>query len=152
MQKAEYHQSIKDWPEGDRPRERLIRHGPEALTDAELLAIILRTGANRKSALDFARGLITEYVDFQNLAEATISDLCLTKGIGKAKACQIKAALEIAKRFKTKEFREGEQFKNSESIFRHFQPLKDNKKELFIAVLLDGKNRKIKEVKVSEGS
>lgn len=152
MQKTVYHQSIKDWPEGDRPRERLIKHGSDALTDAELLAIILRTGANGKSALDHARQLISDYGGFQNLADATIAELCKTKGIGKAKACQIKAALEIARRTKTREFKEGERFINSSSVYEHFSGLRDKKKETFIALLLDGKNKKIKEVRISEGS
>jgi len=153
MNDIRYPQTIKDWPEDDRPRERLVKFGPETLSDAELLAIILRTGAKGQTALDFARTLISTYGSFQGMDNASIVELSGLKGIGPAKAAQIKAVLEIAKRFWRKEFKEGKPFTNSRAVYEHFhETLRGKKKELFIALLLDSKNKKIREVKVSEGS
>jgi DNA repair protein RadC len=130
-------QPIKEWPESDRPREKLLEHGPEALSPAELLAIILRTGeaSTGQSALDHGRALMTLCDNsFRALADASTQELCTIKGIGPAKAAQIKAALEIARRFAQEEIKRGDQFRSSSDI------------------LLDAKNRKIKDVRVSEGS
>lgn len=150
-----YSLTIKEWPEDERPRERLISYGPENLTDAELLAIILRTGDayTRTTALDHARLLLSMFKDFRRLGETTYSELCRVKGIGPAKAAQIMACMEIARRFASQKIREGEQFTSSKDVFNHFhETLRSKRKELFIALLLNGKNRKIREVVVSEGS
>jgi DNA repair protein RadC len=149
-------QPIKEWPESDRPREKLLENGPEVLSNAELLAIILRTGeaSTGQSALDHGRALIGRFDgSFRNLEEASIQDLCTIKGIGPAKAAQIKAALEIAKRFSREELKRGEQFRSSADVFNHYREhLGSLKKEEFHVLLLDAKNRKIKDVRVSEGS
>ena len=78
---------IKAWPEGDRPREKLLEQGPESLSDAELLAIVIRTGdsSSGRTALDHARQLLTMFKSFRNLASAAIGELCALKGIGPAK-------------------------------------------------------------------
>lgn len=75
---------IKDWPEDERPREKLLKRGPGALTDAELLALILRTGdaASGRSALDMGRDLLREFGDLRGLAVATVTDICRGKGTG----------------------------------------------------------------------
>lgn len=149
-------QPIKEWPESDRPREKLLEKGAETLSQAELLAIILRTGeaSTGQSALDHGRTLMTRFEDsFRRLEEASIQDLCAIKGIGPAKAAQIKAALEIAKRFTQEEIKKGEQFRSSADVFNHYREhLGGLKKEEFHVLLLDAKNRKIKDVRVSEGS
>ena len=95
---TENHIHIKDWPEGDRPREMLLEKGPEALSDAALLAILLRTGRQGKDAVGLAREMLTEFDGFRGLMSATYEDLLRTKGIGKAKIAQIPAAKEIVKR------------------------------------------------------
>ena len=95
---TENHIHIKDWPEGDRPREMLLEKGPEALSDAALLAILLRTGRQGKDAVGLAREMLTEFDGFRGLMSATYEDLLRTKGIGKAKIAQILAAMEIVKR------------------------------------------------------
>ncbi len=95
-------QPIPTWQESDRPREKLIEHGPATLSSAELLAILLRSGdaSSGQSALDYGRTLVTRFEDsFRELEEVSITELCEVKGIGPAKATQIKAALEIAKGF-----------------------------------------------------
>jgi len=149
-------QPIKEWPESDRPREKLLEHGPESLSPAELLAIILRTGeaSTGQSALDHGRALMTLCESsFRMLADASTQELCTIKGIGPAKAAQIKAALEIARRFSQEEIKRGDQFRSSGDIFKHYhEQLGSLKKEEFHVLLLDAKNRKIKDVRVSEGS
>ncbi len=151
-----YPQSIKDWPEDDRPREKLIKFGPETLSSAELLAIILRTGYKGKSALDHAKALISNYGGFrkiEQLSATEIRNIKGIKGIGPAKAAQIKAVFEIAKRYSAEKIEIGEQFQSSKQVFNHFhESIRSKKKEVFIAVLLDGKNRMLRDVKISEGS
>jgi len=89
---------IKNWPEGERPREMLLEKGPEALSDAALLAILLRTGRQGKNAVALARDMLMEFDGFRGLMSATYEDLLKIKGIGKAKIAQILAAMEIVKR------------------------------------------------------
>jgi DNA repair protein RadC len=89
---------IKDWPEGDRPREMLLEKGPEALSDAALLAILLRTGMKGKNAIALAREMIVKFGGLNGLMMATQDDMLSVKGIGKAKAAHILAAMEIVKR------------------------------------------------------
>ncbi len=148
--------SIKDWPESDRPREKLIEKGPDSLSNAELLAIILRTGnaSSGQTALDHGRALVQQFDNsFRRLAEAGIRDLCEVKGIGPAKAAQLQASLEIARRFAAEELKQGQLFRSSADVFHHYQEqLGSLKKEEFHVLLLDAKNRKIKDVRVSEGS
>ncbi len=148
-----YPRSIKEWPEDDRPRERLLKYGSGSLSDAELLAIILRTGTRDRSALDFAKAMISTYGDFRSMDMLSVGQLRRMKGIGTAKAAQVMAALEIAKRYHSKPFRPGAQFTNSKIVYDHFcESMRSKKKEAFIAVLLDSKNRKLREIRISEGS
>ena len=148
--------SIKDWPESDRPREKLIEKGPNSLSNAELLAILLRTGnaSSGQTALDHGRALVQQFDEsFRRLAEASIRDLCEVKGIGPAKAAQIQASLEIARRFAAEELKQGQLFRSSTDVFHHYQELLGNlKKEEFHVLLLDAKHRKLKDVRISEGS
>ena len=146
---------IKNWPESDRPRERLLSQGPEPLSDAELLALILRTGnaADGTTAVDQARSLITRFGDLRSLAAATTTELCQQSGIGPAKAAEIQALFELAKRFVCSDIKPGERFTSSREVFTHFhERLRHRKKEVFISLLLDSKNRLIREIQVSEGS
>ncbi len=146
---------IKDWPEDERPREKLLKNGPEALSDAELLALVLRTGdgVSRTSALDHARLLLARFGSLRQMARATISELCRVKGIGPAKAAELLAVFQIARRFGVEELRPGSRYSCSSEVFRHYhERLRDRKKEVFLALLLDSKNRVIREVLVSEGS
>jgi len=94
----EYHPTIKDLPFNERPRERLKAYGPGALSNAELLAIILRTGVEGESVLNLATRLMAKYGGLSGLARAGFTDLCGEKGVGPAKAAQLKAALELGRR------------------------------------------------------
>lgn len=93
-----YSIKIKDIPINERPRERLLKYGEEVLSNQELLAIILRTGTKSESALDLARRLITNYGGITFIAKSSVYELSKIKGIGLAKACEIKACVEIGKR------------------------------------------------------
>lgn len=150
-----YPQTIKDWPKEDRPRERLVDRGADSLTDAQLLAIILRIGdkATKKSALDIGRELLTTFGDFRQLDLLSVRELCAIKGIGLAKAAQVKAALEIGKRMSSQYGGKKKQFRSSEDVVNYYIPLMRNiRKEIFKIVLLNSKNKILKDIVISQGS
>lgn len=149
------YQTIKDWPAADRPREKLLDKGAHALSETELLAIVLRNGnaSTGETAIDHARVLLTRFGGLKGIDKASISELGSLKGIGPAKVAQIKASLEIARRVGNHKWEVGQPLRSSEDVFRHFRDsLGNEKRELFFVVLLNNKNRKIREVKISEGS
>ncbi len=90
---------ISNWPEQERPRGKLLSRGPAALSDAELLAIFMRTGLQGKTALDLSRDLLTDYDGLRGLIETDSKTFCQTKGLGLAKYSQIQAAIELGKRY-----------------------------------------------------
>lgn len=146
---------IKAWPEEDRPREKLFAHGAEALSEAELLALLLRTGnaSTGESAVDHARLLLNHFQCLKGIDDASIQELSAIKGIGPAKSAGLKACMEIARRLRQKKWEVGDALRSSEDVFRHFgERLVKEKREIFYVVLLNNKNRKIREVKISEGS
>jgi DNA repair protein RadC len=145
---------MKRWPREDRPREKMLDRGPAALSVAELLAIVLRTGTEGESALQQAWTVIERGGgSLRSLAAIGLNDLCRIRGIGPAKAAQILATIELAKRFGEEEFVPGAPFKGSYDVYAHFRErLAGERHELFYAVLLDNKNRKIKDIRVSQGS
>jgi DNA repair protein RadC len=149
------YQTIKDWPEEDRPREKLLAKGPQSLSETELLAIILRNGnaSTGASAIDHARLLLSQFGGLKGIDEASVTELATVKGIGPAKIAEIKACLEIAKRMGVQKWQPGEPLRSSADVYQHFREnLGREKRELFYVVLLNNKNRKIREVKISEGS
>lgn len=146
---------IKDWPEAERPREKLLQAGPAALGDTELLALVLRTGhpSTQTSALDLARQLLNCFGTLRALGTATAAELCAVPGIGPAKAAELLAVGELARRLATTKLRPGERFTSSGAVFAHFhERLRAQRKEVFLTLLLDSKNRLLREVRVSEGS
>jgi DNA repair protein RadC len=149
------YQPIKDWPAEDRPREKLLDKGAQALTDTELLAIVLRNGSSStgESAIDHARHLLSRFGGLKGLDETSVGEMAAIKGIGPAKIAQVKASLEIARRLGHQPWEAGQPLRSSEDVFRHFRgSLEKEKRELFYVVLLNNKNRKMREIKVSEGS
>ena len=145
--------TIKDLPEGERPRERLLSGGAEQLSDTELLAIIIGGGKRNETAVDLARTLLSRFKTFRALSSATIGELRSVGGIGDAKAARIKAALAIARRFATQPLTEGAKLRGSRDLFNHFRErLRDVKKETFWLVLLDQKHRIIRHEQISVGS
>ncbi len=95
---VEYHARIRDLPPSDRPRERLRDAGPGALSNQELLAILLRTGAARENAVAVASRLLSKFDGLAGLARRDFAELCAERGLGEAKAAQVQAALELGKR------------------------------------------------------
>ena len=149
------YQTIKNWPQADRPREKLLEQGSRILSEAELLAIVLRNGnaSTGESAMDHARVLLGQFGGLQGIDAASVGELSAVKGIGPAKVAQIKASLEIGRRMGTQKWETGQPLRSSEDVYRHFRDhLGGEKRELFYVVLLNNKNRKIREVKISEGS
>ena len=153
-----YSQPIKDWPEDERPRERLLKAGAEQLSEAQLLAIILRTGdpATKASAVDVARGLLKKFdTDLAAMSNASVAELCEVKGIGPAKACEVKAAFELGRRRMEKA--DGpfnrRQFRCSEDVASIYMPkFTGEKREYFQVVMLDRKNRFMRDQMISTGS
>src|SRR5439155_26748013 len=96
--KLDYHATVREMPSHERPRERLQHFGPQALSMAELLAIILRTGTRGDNALDLAYKLLSKYGGLPGLVRADFRDLCAEHGMGEAKSAQVKAALELGRR------------------------------------------------------
>lgn len=144
---------LKDWPEEERPRERLIKYGVESLSNAQLLAIILRTGSGQKGVLDLAMGLLERFENLREIDSASVSDLLSVRGLGIAKIAQIKAAFELGKRMMSESIEERPTFSSALAVYSYFAPrMKNLKKEVFSCLLLDSKNRFIREVRVSEGT
>ncbi len=112
--------SIQSWPKHDRPRERLIKQGAHALSDAELLAIFLRTGLPGKSAVDLAREMITQFGGLQNLNRISLAEWIKVRGLGEAKYAQLRACLEMAKRCLTHELQENQLLLGSPELFEQF--------------------------------
>ncbi len=98
MSKPTYAPTIKDMPQGERPRERLQHYGAQALSTAELLAIVLRTGVDGENVVRLAERLLAQFDGLPGLARASFGELCQVKGIGPAKVTQLKAALELGRR------------------------------------------------------
>ncbi|TWJ18007.1 RadC family protein [Geobacter argillaceus] len=146
---------ITNWPEDERPREKMHKFGPDALSDAELLALIIRSGdhASRQSAIDLGRNILKEFGDLRNIAGATMAEICAIKGAGPAKAASVLAALTLAQRINTARLANLERFTTPSQVFQHFHyRFRDRRKEYFLILLLDGKNRILREVQISEGS
>ena len=138
--------AITDWPEGERPRERLLSLGPEALSDAELLAIYLRVGVRGKSAVDLARDLLQRF-DGQlgALVEASLGELASVSGIGQAKAAQLKASFELARRALMQDMAQRDSL-TSPTAVRDWLRLRlaGQQQEVFLALWLDAQNRLIR--------
>lgn len=146
--------TIRDWAEDDRPREKMLRNGSQALSDAELLAILIGSGNKTESAVELSRRILKEYNDNLNeLAKMSIGELCKGfKGIGEAKAITIAAALEIGRRRKVKEMPERKIIRHSVDLWDIFEPvLQDLKHEEFWIVFLNASNRVIDMKRLNQG-
>ncbi len=144
---------IHHWPVSERPRERLLQDGPEVLSDAQLLAILLRVGRRDSSAVQVAMELLRQLDGLQGLSNRSVEELCKISGIGPAKAAQLKAAIELGKRVLATPLSSGTKIGSSVELFHHYYPLlRDFRQEMFKVVLLDAKHAIIREATVSEGS
>ncbi len=146
--------SIRDWPESDRPRERLLRQGSHALTDSELLAILLRTGDRRHrwNAVDQARALLDRAGGLAGIARLGPGELKTLAGLGPAKAAQVIAALSLSPRLERALLEERPQVSSSKSAHRLLrEQFSDAAAEELITLLLDTKNRLLRVVRAGKG-
>lgn len=133
---------IKDWPCAERPRERLLNDGPTVLSDAELLAIFLRTGIRGKTAVDLARDTLTHFGSLRKLLSAERSQFCQHKGLGDAKYAQLQAVLEMARRHLAQPLTETDSITDPVHARRYVHArLRDYPYEVFACLFLDNRHR-----------
>jgi len=143
--------TIKELPEFERPREKLIKKGTKALKKEELLAIILRTGLKGKNAIEVANNILGKYGN-KKLLDVSYEELRNMRGVGQTKAVQILAAIELGSRL-FKEKSEKEVYINSpQDVVKETEHIKENKKENFVVLYLDARNKLIYKETVSIGS
>ena len=153
MSRKTVRHGIAHWPATERPRERLLTHGADALTDAQLLAILLRVGRQRSSAVQVSMEVLERLGGLAGLAHCGIDELCAVDGVGEAKAAQVKAALELGKRSLASPLSKGMRISSSRDLFEHYHPaLRHLRHEIFKVVLLDAKHAILRDATVSEGS
>jgi DNA repair protein RadC len=134
--------AITDWPEGERPREKLLSKGSGALSDAELLAIFLRVGVTGKSAVDLARELLARFGTLSKLFAADLADFSQMHGMGPAKFAQLMAVMEMAKRALQETLSAGDVLDAPEAVREYLRlTLAARPHEIFMAVFLDAQNR-----------
>jgi DNA repair protein RadC len=148
-----YRTRIKDWPADERPREKLLHQGAHALSDAELLAILIRAGTGKLTALDLAKKILSEERTLRGIAGRSAVELMRMKGIGEAKAVELLAAFEIGRRIEGKPDEERLVVRSPEDVAHMMIPkLRDRHSEIFIVLLLDARNGLKREVELSEGT
>jgi DNA repair protein RadC len=136
--------AISDWPPGERPREKLIEKGASSLSDAELLAIFLRTGLRGKSAVDLARQLILEFGGLRSLLQADRKSFCSKPGLGDAKYAQLQAVLEMSQRHLREGLQKGNALTSPQDTQRYLMMrMRDYPQEVFSCLFLDNKHRVI---------
>jgi len=145
--------AITDWPEGERPREKLSQRGAAALSDAELLAIFLRTGVAGKSAVDLARDLLTRFGNLTQLFAAGEKEFCDLHGMGQAKYVQLQAVLEMARRALQEEMQSGDALTSPRAVREYLQLLlRARQQEVFIGLFLDAQHRVVASEELFQGT
>ena len=136
--------AITDWPAGERPREKLLQRGADSLSDAELLAIFLRTGVKGKSAVDLARDLLTHFGSLTHLFAASPKEFCAMHGMGQAKYVQLQAVAEMARRALQEEMRSGNALSSPGAVRDYLKLLLGGRtQEVFMVIFLDAQHRTI---------
>jgi DNA repair protein RadC len=136
--------AITDWPDEERPREKLIAKGPTSLSDAELLAIFLRTGIKGLTAVDLARNLLTEFNGLRSLLEASQQEFCAHLGLGPAKYTSLQAVLEMSRRHLMQALEKPDGFDSPDAVKNYLtSQLRHLPHEVFSCLLLDNHNRLI---------
>ncbi|MDP3785912.1 MAG: DNA repair protein RadC [Undibacterium sp.] len=144
---------INDWPEDQRPRERLIKLGAQALSDAELLSVFLRVGVKGKSAVDLGRDMLNHFGSLRGLFGGSLTEFCKLHGLGSAKYAQLHAVLELAKRSISEELRTNSSLSSPQAVINYLQLSLGNKQyESFTVLFLDIKNRLITAQELFKGS
>ncbi|MFV2055789.1 MAG: DNA repair protein RadC [Thiohalomonadales bacterium] len=137
--------SIKEWPKHEQPRYKLLQFGADTLSDAELLAIFLRTGVRGKSAVELAGDLVRDFGNLRRLLMADKNQFCKAKGLGEAKFVQLQAVLEMSKRHMALSLNRGESFTDPSRVKHYLRnQLRDEQQEVFAALLLDSQHRVIR--------
>ncbi len=144
---------IKNWPASERPREKLIEQGAEALSDAELLAIFLRVGVTGKSAVDLARDLLNEFGSLNGIFAASEKAISKVHGMGSSKYVQLQAIFEMSRRALSEQMQETDVLKSPQQV-RDYLMLKlgNQHKEVFLVLFLDTQNRLIASEEMFSGS
>ncbi|MBK1648691.1 RadC family protein [Rhabdochromatium marinum] len=145
--------SITDWPADERPREKLLGLGAEALTDAELLAIFLRTGIPGKSAVDLARELLSTYGGLVGLLSASQDNFCSGKGLGVAKFVQLRAVLEMSRRYLLEDLKARDALTSPEATRNYLKMrLRGYPYEVFAAIFLDNRHQVLEYTELFRGT
>jgi DNA repair protein RadC len=145
--------AITDWPLQERPRERLLVHGAATLSDAELLAIFLRTGIRGKTAVDLARDLVTQFGSLRGLLSSSQQEFCQQHGLGIAKFTQLQAVLEMARRYLYETLQNTDSIKNPEDVRNYLiTRLRAYPHEVFACLFLDNRHRVISFEEITHGS
>ncbi len=145
--------AINDWPAEERPREKLLDQGADSLSDAELLAIFLRTGVRGRSAVDLARDLLSEFGSLRALLCADRDEFCQQHGLGTAKYSQLQAVLEMARRHLAESLQRGISLTDPEATRRYLQAqMRDYEHEVFACLLLDNRHRVIRYSELFRGT
>ena len=145
--------AITDWPEGERPREKLLLRGASSLSDAELLAIFLRTGVTGKSAVDLARELISHFGNLTQLFACSEREFCAIHGMGQAKFVQLQAVLEMSRRALQEEFQRGDALNSPRAVRDYLQLLLGGRQqEVFLVLFLDTQHRVIASEELFHGT
>jgi DNA repair protein RadC len=140
----ELNMPITDWPLAERPREKLLQHGAAALSDAELLAIFLRTGLPGRSAVDLARDLLNGFGSLRGLLQADLPGFCQHAGLGPAKFVQLQAVMEMARRHLFEELKRGDALTSPGAVRRFLRSqLASLPHEVFACLFLDNQHRVI---------
>ena len=151
--KSKYPIPIREWSEDDRPREKLLKYGEHTLSNAELLAIMIRTGAPGKSAVDIGRELLHKFKSLRSMSGVDTSEFKKITGLKNAKTAQIKAAIELGRRMLSEEKALEGPLKSSSDVVDFLMPLmRDLKKELFKIVLLDKANHVYEVIDIDLGT
>lgn len=144
---------IEDWPEQTRPRERLVREGAQALSDPELLALLLRVGVRGKSAVELGRDILQHFGSLHGLFGASLDDVSEVHGLGMAKYAQLQAVMELARRAIAEQLQAGETFGSPELVKRYLRmKLGGQRHESFVVLFLDVKNRLIADRELFRGT
>ena len=136
--------AITDWPVAERPREKLLQQGAQALSDGELLAIFLRTGIKGSSAVDLSRQLLQQFGGLRALINSSQQAFCQKPGLGPAKYAQLQAVLEISRRCQAERLQRESVLSSPDEVRRYLQlQLGDRSREVFACLLLDNQHRVI---------
>jgi DNA repair protein RadC len=144
--------TIKNWPEMERPREKLLKAGPDNLSNAELLAIFLQSGTKGKNAVELARDLLKKFGSLRFLFKTNFEDLKKIKGLGPAKISKLEAVLELSARYLKEQIKEKNKFNSPENVYQYLcHTMRDLDHEIFKVIFLNAQNEIIEIKNISRG-